>query len=89
MRVALLALTAIGSFAAIGMSPAQARTVYPFCLQTMYGDNDCTYSTYQACAAAGSGLGSSCIGNPAMPYVAAPGYAEPPPPPRGTRPRGY
>jgi hypothetical protein len=84
MRTAILALTAIGTLFAFGAAPAQARPVYPFCLQTMYGDNDCTYSSIQACMAAGSGLGESCIGNPAMPYVATPGYAESPlaPPPQ-------
>jgi hypothetical protein len=90
MRTAILALMAVGTLATLGAAPAQARPVYPFCLQTMYGDNDCTYPTIQACMAAGSGLGESCIGNPALPYAASPGYAESPPAPppqRQPRPR--
>lgn len=82
MRTAILTLMAVGTLSAIGAAPAQARPIYPICLQTLYGDNDCTYSSIQACMAAGSGLGESCIGNPAMPYVASPGYAESPPAPQ-------
>ena len=88
MRTAILALLAVGTLTAVDAAPAQARPVYPFCLQTLYGDNDCTYSTIQACMAAGSGLGETCIGNPALPYAASPGYDAPPaPPPRQPRPR--
>jgi hypothetical protein len=88
MRTAILALMAVGTLSAITAAPAQARPVYPICLQTMYGDNDCTYSNFQQCMAAGSGLGESCIANPALPYAASP-YADEqvPPPQRQPRPR--
>jgi hypothetical protein len=88
MRTAILALMAVGAVSAITAAPAQARPVYPICLQTLYGDNDCTYSSFQQCMATGSGLGQSCIANPALPYEASPVYAdEPPPPQRQPRPR--
>jgi hypothetical protein len=88
MRTAILALTAIGTLAAFGAAPAQARPIYPICLQTLYGDNDCTYSSFQQCMATGSGLGQTCIANPALPYVASSGYDESAPlPPRQPRPR--
>lgn len=90
MRTAILALMAAGTLSAITAAPAQARPVYPVCLQTLYGDNDCTYSNFQQCMAAGSGLGESCIANPALPYEASSGYAESPPAPppqRQPRPR--
>jgi hypothetical protein len=89
MRTAILALMAIGTLSAIHAAPAEARPIYPICLQTMYGDNDCTYSSFQQCMATGSGRGESCIANPALPYAASPAYADEslPPPQRQPRPR--
>ena len=87
MRAAIVALMAVGTLSAIGTAPAQARPIYPVCLQTLYGDNDCTYSSFQQCMWTGSGLGQSCIANPALPYQASPAYGDEPVPPRPRRSR--
>ena len=91
MRIALLALMAVGSFAAIDVSPAQARPTYPFCMRTMFDGDDCSYPTYQACQATASGTGQTCFQNPALALPAAAAvYIEGPAPRRRHRqPQGY
>ena len=90
MRIALLALIAVGSFAASDVSPAQARPTYPFCMRTMFDGDDCSYPTYRACQATASGTGQTCFQNPAMAYRPPPQYIEEPAPRRRTRqPQGY
>lgn len=80
MRAALFALLALGATTALHVTPAAAGTNpgpfsfhtpsgYPFCLRTLYDDDDCSYSTYQQCAATASGIGLSCFANPAFAYA--------------------
>ena len=66
MRAALFALMAIGTFAALDASPAAAAYGNnPFCMRTLYDDDDCSYRTYEQCAATASGIGLTCFANPA------------------------
>jgi Protein of unknown function (DUF3551) len=79
MRAALYALLAFGTFSAIGATPAAAaQRDLPFCMRSVYGDDDCSYYTYQQCAVTSSGLGTTCFANPALAY----GYNEEQPAPR-------
>ena len=77
MRSTLLLLLAVcGNFAA--SAPAQAvGTRYPFCIQgdEQPGLSNCTFTSYEQCAATASGRRLYCIQNPY--YV---GETEPPPP---------
>lgn len=78
MRAALFALLAIGAAASFS-APAAAYdpgpfsfntpSGYPFCMRTLWGDDDCSYRTYPQCAATASGLGLSCFVNPARAYA--------------------
>jgi len=90
MRHALLLLLA-GGFAALAAAPAQAvGTRYPFCIQgdDQPGLSNCTFTSYEQCAATASGRRLYCIPNPY--YV---GESEPPPPAYGRTlpppPQGY
>jgi hypothetical protein len=78
---ALLALMAIGTLSAIGVTPAKARDYgysvahdfgYPVCMRTRYDTDDCSYSNFRQCQLTASGLGTTCFANPAY------AYAEPP-----------
>lgn len=84
MRVAVLALMAIGTVSAIDVTPAQAWD-YPFCLRTRFDTDDCRYESYQQCQWAASGTGQDCFANPALAY--APQYVEEPAPRRRHRHR--
>jgi hypothetical protein len=67
MRNIVLALLATGGLAALGTVPAAAvGTHYPFCMQGRErpGLSDCTYTSYEQCAATASGRFLYCIENP-------------------------
>lgn len=90
MRRAILALTMVGSGLGVLVStPAQAvGTRYPFCLtgEDQPGLSNCTFTSYEQCAATASGRRLYCIQNPyfAGDGDAPPAYgrgAPPPPPP--------
>jgi hypothetical protein len=78
MRAAFLALMAIGTVSAIHITPAEARNL-PFCMRSLYGDDDCSYYTYQQCAVTASGQGTTCFANPALAY-SEPTYVDAPAP---------
>ncbi|MDB5502181.1 MAG: hypothetical protein JWR89_2083 [Tardiphaga sp.] len=67
MRAALFALLAVGAVSALDIAPAEARD-YPFCMRTRYDTDQCSYYTYQQCAATANGLGTTCFANPALAY---------------------
>ena len=80
MRAALFALMAVGMFSAIGATPAAAAGgELPFCMRSLYGDDDCSYYNYRQCAVTASGLGTTCFANPAVAYNE---YSEEQPAPR-------
>jgi Protein of unknown function (DUF3551) len=83
MRAVFFTLMAIGTAAAIDVTPAAARDL-PFCMRSVYGDDDCSYYNYQQCAVTASGQGTTCFANPALAYGAPP-YAGQLPPPRRQR----
>jgi Protein of unknown function (DUF3551) len=67
MRKLILAVLATGGLAALGSAPAMAvGTDYPFCMQGRDRPalSDCTYASYQQCAATASGRLLYCIENP-------------------------
>jgi len=80
MRAALLALVALGAVSTLTVTPAAAQRTdpgpfsfrtpsgYPFCMRSLYDDDDCSYRTYAQCAATASGIGLSCFANPAVAY---------------------
>ncbi|MET0968525.1 MAG: DUF3551 domain-containing protein [Tardiphaga sp.] len=79
MRAALFALLALGATASFNVAPASAQTDpgpwsfntpsgYPFCMRSLYDDDDCSYRTYAQCAATASGIGLTCFANPALAY---------------------
>jgi hypothetical protein len=84
MRHAILFLAAVGGLAALGASPAAAvGTRYPYCIQgdDQPGLSNCTFTSYEQCAATASGRRLWCIENP---YYAGGGReAAPPPSPFG------
>jgi hypothetical protein len=81
MRAALFALLALASTSVFQATPAAAQRYnpgpfsfhtpsgYPFCMRSLYGDDDCSYGTYQQCYNTASGLGLSCFANPALAYA--------------------
>ena len=81
MRAALLALVALGALSALNVTPAAAQRTdpgpfsfntpsgYPFCMRSLYDDDDCSYRTYAQCAATASGIGLTCFANPALAYA--------------------
>ena len=94
MRQAFLLLAAASGLAVFGASPAEAvGTRYPFCIQgdEQPGLSNCTFTSYEQCAATASGRRLWCIPNPYYvgdsdaPPPAYRGRALPPPPP----PPGY
>ncbi|MBC7577399.1 MAG: DUF3551 domain-containing protein [Tardiphaga sp.] len=89
MLKALFALIALGTVAAVDCSPAAASpSGYPFCMRSLYGDDDCSYSTYRQCAITASGQGTTCFQNPALAH--SPAYTEQPAPrSRSRQRRGY
>jgi hypothetical protein len=67
VRNIVLALLATGILALVDAAPAAAvGTHYPFCMQGRDHPalSDCTYATYEQCAATASGRFLSCIANP-------------------------
>jgi len=67
MRRIILVLLASGAMALVGAEPAAAvGTRYPFCMQGRDHPalSDCTYASYQQCAATASGRFLYCIANP-------------------------
>jgi hypothetical protein len=67
MRDIVLALLAASGLAVVGAAPAAAvGTQYPFCMQgrTVPGLSDCSYTSYEQCAATASGRLLYCINNP-------------------------
>lgn len=89
MRAAILAVLAIGAASAINMTPApaQAREL-PFCMKGQGiadAHGDCSYATYEQCAASASGRYNYCDANPFYVGNAAPAPA----PQRRTRNRAY
>jgi Protein of unknown function (DUF3551) len=79
MRHAILLLTALCGLAALGTQPAEAvGTRYPFCIQgdDQPGLSNCTFTSYEQCAATASGRRLWCIPNP---YYAGDSDAAPPP----------
>jgi hypothetical protein len=88
MRAALFALLALGATSAFDITPAAAQrnnpgpfsfytpSGYAFCLRSLYGDDDCSYATYQQCANTASGIGLSCFANPALAYAPEAAYGE-------------
>lgn len=96
MRAALFALLALGATSAFHVTPASAGndpgpfsfytpSGYPFCMRTLWGDDDCSYRTYAQCAATASGVGLTCFANPALAYAQS--YAPRPVSPRIKRKR--
>jgi hypothetical protein len=93
-HVTFLLATAVG-LALLGAAPANAvGTRYPFCIQgdDQPGLSNCTFTSYEQCAATASGRRLWCIPNPyyagdrdAGPPVDAYGRPLPPPPPPGYR----
>ena len=66
MRAILFALAAVGTFSALEPTPAAAAYgSNPYCMRTQYDDDDCSYRTYEQCAATASGIGLTCFANPA------------------------
>jgi hypothetical protein len=94
MRHAILLLSAVSAFAALAAGPAEAvGTRYPFCIQgdEQPGLSNCTFTSYEQCAATASGRRLWCIPNPY--YVGdsdgpPAGYGRALPPPPGYPP-GY
>jgi hypothetical protein len=82
MRAALFALLALGATSVLHVAPAAAQprdpglfsfytpSGYPFCMRTLWGDDDCSYRTYAQCTTTASGLGLDCFANPAGVQVA-------------------
>jgi hypothetical protein len=79
MRTALVALLALAASPFFQAAPAVAGSDpgpfsfntpsgYPFCIRTLYDDDDCSYRTYAQCAATASGVGETCFANPALAY---------------------
>jgi hypothetical protein len=69
MRAILFALAATATFSALDATPAAAAYgSNPFCMRTLYDDDDCSYRTYEQCTATASGIGLSCFANPALAY---------------------
>jgi Protein of unknown function (DUF3551) len=67
MRHAILLLAAVSGIAALGTQPAEAvGTRYPFCLQgdEFPGLSNCTFVSYEQCAATASGRLLTCVANP-------------------------
>ena len=67
MRNLVLALLAAGGLALVGTAPAEAiGSRHPFCMQgnEMPGLSNCTFDSYQQCAATASGRFLYCIENP-------------------------
>lgn len=67
MRKAIFALAAVAGLAALGAAPAEAvGTRYPFCIQgdDQPGLSNCTFTSYEQCAATASGRRLWCIPNP-------------------------
>jgi hypothetical protein len=86
----LLLLSGFGLAAALPTAPAQAvGTRYPFCIQgdEQPGLSNCTFTSYEQCAATASGRRLYCIPNPFYvgdsdaPQPGAYGRSLPPPPP--------
>ena len=94
MRAALFALLALGATSAFDVTPAAAQRYnpgqfsfytpsgYPFCLRSLYGDDDCSYASYQQCVNTASGIGLSCFANPALAYARQPADDDLQPAPR-------
>ena len=94
MRKVLLLLLAGCGLGALAPAPANAvGTRYPFCIQgdEQPGLSNCTFTSYEQCAATASGRRLYCIPNPYYvpegdaPPPAAYGRSMPPPPPAGYR----
>ena len=95
MRHAILLLATACALAMLGAAPAGAvGTRYPYCIQgdDQPGLSNCTFISYEQCAATASGRRLWCIPNPfyagdgdAAPPPGAYGRSLPPPPP----PPGY
>jgi hypothetical protein len=67
MRKIITALSVVGGLAAIGTAPAEAvGTRYPFCItgDEQPGLSNCTFISYEQCAATASGRRLYCIPNP-------------------------
>ena len=67
MRHTTLLLAALSGLAALGARPAEAvGTRYPFCIQgdDQPGLSNCTFISYEQCAATASGRRLWCIPNP-------------------------
>jgi hypothetical protein len=67
MRTAILTLLATTGLALAGSVPAEAvGTRYPFCIQgpDQPGLSNCTFTSYEQCAATASGRKLYCIQNP-------------------------
>lgn len=81
MRAALFALLALGATSVFHATPAAAQprdpgpfsfytpSGYPFCMRSLWGDDDCSYRTYAQCTTTASGLGLDCFANPAVAQV--------------------
>jgi hypothetical protein len=94
MRVALFALLALGATSALDVTPAAAQRYnpgpfsfhtpsgYPFCMRSLYDDDDCSYATYQQCVNTASGIGLTCFANPALAYAPQDAYGDAQPAPR-------
>jgi len=87
MRAAILAGLALGVTAAIDVAHAQSREL-PFCMKGQGiadAHGDCSFATYEQCAASASGRYNYCDVNPFYRGNAAPAPA----PQRRTPNRGY
>jgi uncharacterized protein DUF3551 len=96
MRHAILLLATACGLAVLGAQPAGAvGTRYPYCIQgdDQPGLSNCTFTSYEQCAATASGRRLWCIPNPyyvgdsdAAPPPGTYGrFLPPPPPPPGYR----
>jgi hypothetical protein len=75
MLKTIAAALALATLAFTNMAPAQAGIEYPWCVQypeSTVGATNCGFVTLAQCAAAASGNGGRCYGNPAYPEVARP-----------------
>lgn len=94
MRQAILLLATACGLSALLAAPAEAvGTRYPFCIQgdDQPGLSNCTFTSYEQCAATASGRRLYCIPNPY--YVGdrdvSPAYGQRPLPPAPYPPPAY
>lgn len=87
MRV-VLATASFGLGLAFAGTPASAQSqIYPICLHWRHDAVSCRYVSMAQCNASASGIGASCLYNPAYSFAAA--VDDEPAAPRRHRHRGH